>query len=112
MSFELYRPQRFSTTLTTRFVLSFRLTHALRAICFGAFAGLKSELVLVGVRDHIEIWDADRWKEFLGQRQSEFDQWAERAFAVAHLHTLPITFPKQSVDIPDLNEISVPSYPR
>jgi len=76
------------------------------------FAGLKSELVLVGVRDHIEIWDADRWKEFLGQRQSEFDQWAERAFAVAHLHTLPITFPNQSVDIPDLNEISVPSYPR
>ena len=28
------------------------------------FAGLKAELVLVGVNDHYEIWDVDRWDDY------------------------------------------------
>ncbi len=76
------------------------------------FAGLKSELVLIGVGDHIEIWDVDRWSEFLDQRQSEFDQWAERAFAGAQIPTPSISIPDQTVDTFDSQSSSVPSNPR
>src|SRR6266852_5670246 len=29
------------------------------------FAGLKHEVVLLGVRDHLELWDAERWQHYL-----------------------------------------------
>ena len=29
-----------------------------------AFAGLSQEVVLVGIDDHFEIWDAARWKQY------------------------------------------------
>src|SRR5438445_4662991 len=28
------------------------------------FAGLTAEVVLIGVRDHVELWDAARWQQF------------------------------------------------
>src|SRR5947199_9646226 len=31
------------------------------------FAGLKHEVVLIGVRDHLELWDAERWQAYFGQ---------------------------------------------
>src|SRR5262245_11930619 len=31
------------------------------------FAGLKHEVMLIGVRDHLELWDAQRWQEYLTQ---------------------------------------------
>jgi len=33
-------------------------------------AGIQHEAVLLGVRDHLELWDAQRWQEFLGQHRS------------------------------------------
>lgn len=44
------------------------------------FAGLKREAVLVGVRDHLELWDSERWKEYLSGTQPRFDEIAEKAF--------------------------------
>jgi len=44
------------------------------------FAGLKHEVVLLGVRDHLELWDAERWQEYLSQHASRFDAVAEAAF--------------------------------
>jgi MraZ protein len=44
------------------------------------FAGLGHEVVLLGVRDHLELWDARRWQEYLGQNASRFDAVAEGAF--------------------------------
>jgi MraZ protein len=44
------------------------------------FAGLKHEVVLIGVRDHLELWDAGRWEEYLAQNAPAFDAVAERAF--------------------------------
>lgn len=44
------------------------------------FAGLTHEAALIGVRDHLEIWDAARWREFLTQHGPRFDQVAESAF--------------------------------
>jgi len=36
------------------------------------YAGLKHEVVLVGVRDHLELWDAARWEEYEGQNAARF----------------------------------------
>lgn len=43
-------------------------------------AGLAHEAVLVGVQDHLELWDKQRWDQYLGQRRDQYDQLAERAF--------------------------------
>jgi len=44
------------------------------------FAGLKHEVVLIGVRDHLELWDAQRWQQYLTQNAPRFDAVAEGAF--------------------------------
>ena len=44
-------------------------------------AGLGREAVLLGVQDHLEIWDRVRWDAYLAERQSRFDQIAESAFS-------------------------------
>ncbi len=44
------------------------------------FAGLKHEVVLLGVRDHLELWDAERWQQYLTQNAPRFDAVAEAAF--------------------------------
>jgi MraZ protein len=44
------------------------------------FAGLAHEVVLIGVRDHLELWDAQRWRDYLAQNASRFDAVAEGAF--------------------------------
>jgi MraZ protein len=44
------------------------------------FAGLQHEVVLIGVRDHLELWDAQRWQEYLTLNAPRFDAVAEGAF--------------------------------
>jgi len=44
------------------------------------FAGLQHEVVLIGVRDHLELWDAARWQQYLTQHAPRFDVVAEGAF--------------------------------
>lgn len=44
------------------------------------FASLSSEVILVGVRDHLELWDAPRWHEYLERQLDGFDAFAEQAF--------------------------------
>ena len=44
------------------------------------FAGLKHEVVLIGVRDHLELWDAECWQQYLAQHAPRFDAVAEGAF--------------------------------
>ncbi|MEX0678924.1 MAG: division/cell wall cluster transcriptional repressor MraZ [Pirellulales bacterium] len=43
-------------------------------------AGLGKEAVLVGVHDHLELWERRRWEQYVAQRQNEYDQIAEAAF--------------------------------
>jgi MraZ protein len=44
------------------------------------FAGLAREVVLIGVRDHLELWDAARWQQYLTDNGPRFDAVAEGAF--------------------------------
>jgi len=45
------------------------------------FAALQKEVVLIGVRDHLELWDAGKWATFVNDNAARFDTVAERAFA-------------------------------
>ncbi len=47
------------------------------------------EIVLIGVRDHLEVWDRGRWQDYLGQRQPFYDEIAEAAFGGTHRAALP-----------------------
>ena len=42
-----------------------------------AAAGLDKKVVLIGVSERIEIWDADRWKSYEARGQEMFDKVAE-----------------------------------
>jgi MraZ protein len=44
------------------------------------FARLGREVILAGVHDHAEIWDAVAWKEFLERNNAAFDDIATLAF--------------------------------
>ena len=45
-----------------------------------AHAGLKHDVVLVGVHDHAEIWDKELWEAFVADHTSQFDEMASHAF--------------------------------
>jgi MraZ protein len=44
------------------------------------FGQLKQDVVLLGVHDHVEIWDKALWERFLGDHSPEFDKLAIEAF--------------------------------
>lgn len=44
-------------------------------------AGLEREAVLLGVQDHLELWDRKRWAAYLGSKSPQYDHLAEAAFA-------------------------------
>jgi len=37
-------------------------------------AGLKNNITLVGVRDHIEIWNNDNWEEYLSEHMVQYQK--------------------------------------
>ena len=43
-------------------------------------AGLGREAVLVGVNDHLELWDRNRWQQYVAEKQGQYDAIAEGAF--------------------------------
>ena len=43
-------------------------------------AQLEKEVVLVGVRDHLEVWNRQRWDAYTQQKQENYDEIAEKAF--------------------------------
>lgn len=43
-------------------------------------AGLSGEAVLIGVDDHLELWDRQRWESYLGAALPRYDDVAEAAF--------------------------------
>ncbi|MFV1968075.1 MAG: division/cell wall cluster transcriptional repressor MraZ [Pirellulaceae bacterium] len=51
-------------------------------------AGLGREIVLIGVRDHVEIWNRSQWDRYLTQQQARYDEIAETATAQGGGHKL------------------------
>lgn len=47
-------------------------------------AGITVEVVVVGVRDRIELWDAAAWDEYLEKMQPSYDDLAEVVFREAN----------------------------
>jgi DNA-binding transcriptional regulator/RsmH inhibitor MraZ len=43
-------------------------------------AGLTGEVVLLGVRDHLELWDAGHWDRYRTEQEPRFDAVAQGAF--------------------------------
>jgi MraZ protein len=46
------------------------------------WANLGKDAVLLGIEDHMELWDPTRWEAYLAERQSHYDEIAEAAFCV------------------------------
>ncbi|HJN09915.1 MAG TPA: division/cell wall cluster transcriptional repressor MraZ [Pirellulaceae bacterium] len=44
------------------------------------FGRLSKEVVLLGVRDHLELWNRDQWNSYLAETQPRYDEIAESAF--------------------------------
>ena len=44
-------------------------------------AELGQEVMMVGVRDHIEIWNVERWDAYINEKEPRYDEIAEQAFA-------------------------------
>jgi len=44
------------------------------------WAGLSREAVLVGVGDHMELWDTVRWETYTTDKKDKYDELAEAAF--------------------------------
>ena len=45
------------------------------------FAGVKQDVVLLGVNDHVELWDVARWEAFLSEHGPAFDRLVSEAFS-------------------------------
>lgn len=41
------------------------------------FAGIKRDVMIIGVSDRIEIWDPEKWREFYNSEKSSFEKIAE-----------------------------------
>jgi len=41
------------------------------------FAGIKRDVMIIGVSNRIEIWDAEKWKEFYNSEKTSFEKIAE-----------------------------------
>lgn len=41
------------------------------------FAGIKTDAIVIGVANRIEIWDINRWKEFYNNTSKDFEKTAE-----------------------------------
>lgn len=46
------------------------------------WAGISKDAVLIGVNDHLELWDKQRWDTYVAEKQSKFDELAESAFKI------------------------------
>lgn len=45
------------------------------------FAELNRDVVLLGVNDHVELWDQARWDKYVSELNPQFDEIAEQAIA-------------------------------
>jgi MraZ protein len=56
-------------------------------------AGLRKEIMLLGVRDHLEIWNRELWETYLTRTQPYYDDLAARVLAGGASIVVPDTPP-------------------
>jgi MraZ protein len=66
-------------------------------------ASLGEEVVLLGVGDHLEIWDRHAWESYLEDKQPRYDEIAESAFQAR---------PQGPVETRELESDRVPAHPK
>jgi MraZ protein len=44
------------------------------------WANIQREIMVLGVHDHLEVWERNRWEGYLDSNQLRFDEIAEQAF--------------------------------
>ena len=42
-------------------------------------AGLKDQITLIGVRDHIELWNSENWEQFLSDNMAQYQKQMSQA---------------------------------
>ncbi len=42
-------------------------------------AGLKDQIALIGVRDHIELWNSESWEQYVSDHMSQYQKQMSRA---------------------------------
>jgi MraZ protein len=56
-----------------------------------AWAELSGEVVVVGVRDHLEVWAVEKWEQYLARCDGHYEQLAEIALVgQGHVRETPI----------------------
>jgi MraZ protein len=75
-------------------------------------SSLEKEIVLLGVRDHIEIWDRRRWEAYLDDTQPHYDQLAEHAFTAPAIATQGRGDSKEGTNETDVGANMLPPRPR
>jgi MraZ protein len=51
------------------------------------YAGIDKEAVLIGVEDHLELWDKDAWRKFQESNDAGYEDMAAPVFATRELET-------------------------
>jgi MraZ protein len=75
------------------------------------FGQLAKEVVLLGVRDHLELWNRDDWNSYLAETQPRYDEIAESAFGATSTAASKPT-PQSNFESPDTQEELRSSRPR
>jgi MraZ protein len=52
-------------------------------------AGLRKEIMLLGVRDHLEVWNREAWEKYLTQTQPHYDDLASRVLTGSGMPATP-----------------------
>jgi MraZ protein len=42
-------------------------------------AGLKDHITLIGVRDHIELWNSESWEQYLSDNMAQYQKQVSQA---------------------------------
>lgn len=45
------------------------------------YANLNKDCIIIGVNDHLEIWDENRWKKLLQENEQNFSDIADKLFS-------------------------------
>mgnify|MGYP006291280297 FL=1 len=80
--------ERLAYSMTERLELD-RLGRLLIPEYMRSLANLSKDVAIIGVRDHIEIWDREKWQAFVTERMEKQNELASRAMAVAETGVAP-----------------------